>query len=499
MRKIIIIGGGISGLAAGCYARMNGYDTHIFEMHTHPGGLCTSWTRKGYTFDGSIHWLEGTSPAHPFHQIWRELGALKDKKIFYKDMSYKIFLNDRTIDLFNDPDRLKEYLYGIAPEDRDMIDELADAVGVFYPFQNLPLSKPRELFTVVDKIKDFVNFLPAIRLFQKYGKLTVEEFSGRFKSPVLQEAIRTTIETTSTESDSINGFVGVLFVLATKGSGFPEGGSLNLARSIEQRYTDLGGKIRYGAKVKKILVENDSAVGVQLEDGSEETADIVISASDGYTTLYQMLGGRYINKKIKHCYEKEAITPSTVQVSIGVNMDVSSIADPHAIFNMYPLQQPIMVAGKANNIIRIKNYSFDPSFAPKGKSTLVVIFASESAYWEEIYKDKEKYVEEKGKIEQAVISFLERIMPGIKEKIEVVDVATPMTYIRYTNSWKGAPMGFTKSIFLNLPRRLPGLKNLYMVGQWVGDMGVSGAAKSGRDIVQLICKQDRKRFIAVNQ
>jgi phytoene dehydrogenase-like protein len=468
-------------------------------MHTLPGGLCTSWTRKGYTFDGSIHWLEGTSPAHPFHQIWRELGALKDKKIYYKDMSYKIFLKDRTIDLYNDPDRLKDYLCGIAPEDRDMINELADAVGVFYPLQSMPLSKPRELFNVIDKIKDFKNFLPAIRLFQKYGKLTVEEFSGRFKNPVLKEAMRTTIETTSTDSDSINGFVGVLFVMATKGSGFPEGGSLNLARSIAQRYLDLGGIIHFGARVKKILVENNTATGIQLEDGTEETADIVISASDGYSTIYKMLGGRYINKKIKHCYEKEAVTPSTVQVSIGVDMDVSNIADPHAIFNMYPLKQPIMVAGKANNMIRIKNYSFDPSFAPKGKSTLVVIFASESGYWEEIYSDRVRYVEEKKKIEQAVVSFLEEITPGIRDKIEVVDVATPMTYIRYTNSWKGAPMGFTKSIFLNLPRRLPGLKNLYMVGQWVGDMGVSGAAKSGRDIVQLICKQDRKRFIAANQ
>jgi phytoene dehydrogenase-like protein len=53
-KSIIIIGGGIAGLAAGCYARMNGYRAHIFELHTLPGGLCTSWDRKGYTFDGCI-------------------------------------------------------------------------------------------------------------------------------------------------------------------------------------------------------------------------------------------------------------------------------------------------------------------------------------------------------------------------------------------------------------------------------------------------------------
>jgi phytoene dehydrogenase-like protein len=484
MKKIIIIGGGISGLSAGCYARMNGYQAHIFEMHTLPGGLCTSWKRNGYTFDGSIHWLEGTSPSHPFYEIWQELGALKDKQIYYKEMSYKIFLKDQVIMLYNDPERLKQYLCALAPEDRAMIHELANSIGLFYPFQEMPLSKPKEFFTLFDKIREIKNYFAIIRLMQKYGKMTVDEFTGRFKNPVLREAIRATIETTATDNDSINGFVGVLFVLATRGSGFPEGGSLALAQSIEQRYVGLGGKIQYGAKVKKILVENNTAIGIQLEDGREETADLVISAADGY-----------LNRKIKHCYEKEAVTPSTVQVSIGVAMDVSEMADPHAIFSMYPLKQPIIVAGQANHLLRIKNYSFDPSFAPEGKSTLVVIFGSDSADWETIYADQEKYREEKHRIKQDVLSCLEEIRPGIKEKIEVVDVATPMTYIRYTNTWKGSPMGFAKNILLNLPRTLPGLKNFFMVGQWVGDMGVSGAAKSGRDIVQLICKQDKKGFM----
>ena len=46
-KSIIIIGAGFAGLAAGIYARLNGYRTQIFEMHSQPGGLCTSWKRKG--------------------------------------------------------------------------------------------------------------------------------------------------------------------------------------------------------------------------------------------------------------------------------------------------------------------------------------------------------------------------------------------------------------------------------------------------------------------
>lgn len=61
-KKIIIIGAGIAGLSAGCYARMNGYEAEIYEMHDKPGGLCTSWKREGYTIDGCIHWLIGSNP-----------------------------------------------------------------------------------------------------------------------------------------------------------------------------------------------------------------------------------------------------------------------------------------------------------------------------------------------------------------------------------------------------------------------------------------------------
>lgn len=494
-KSIIIIGAGIAGLSAGCYAQMNGYQSTIYEMHDKPGGLCTAWKRNGYTFDGSIHWLDGSSPEKPGYAVWEELGALKGKKIYYKDMSYKVYLKDRVVPLYNDPDRLKQALCEIAPEDRERIEELADSVAMFYPFQDMPLPKPKELFNILDKVREVQSYLPVVRLFQKFGKMSVEEFAGRFKSPVLREVLRTTVETTSTDKDAINGFVGVLFIMATRGSGFPEGGSLSLSRSIEQRYLGLGGRVQYGAKVKKILVEDHAALGIRLEDGTQETADVVISAADGYSTLYKMLEGRHLNRKLKHCYEKEAVTPSTVQVSIGVNMDVSGIADPQAIFNMYPLDEPIMVAGAANHMIRIKNYSFDPSFAPPGKSTLVVIFGSDSAYWEALHADQEAYQAEKKKIEAAVLSFLEKIQPGIRKKVEAVDVTTPMTYIRYTDTWKGSSMGFAKNFLLNLPRRLPGLKNFYMAGQWVGDMGVSGAAKSGRDIVQLICKQDGRGFV----
>ena len=83
--KIIIIGGGIAGLACGCYLQMNGFQTEILEAGLLPGGLCTAWHRGPYVFDGCLRWLMGTRPPSAFHQVWQELGAIAGRKILIHD------------------------------------------------------------------------------------------------------------------------------------------------------------------------------------------------------------------------------------------------------------------------------------------------------------------------------------------------------------------------------------------------------------------------------
>ena len=89
-REVIIIGGGIAGLSCGCYLQMNGIQSEILEMGTVPGGLCTSWDRGPYVFDGCLRWLFGTNPSSAFYQIWMELGAIADRKIMLHDEVVRI-------------------------------------------------------------------------------------------------------------------------------------------------------------------------------------------------------------------------------------------------------------------------------------------------------------------------------------------------------------------------------------------------------------------------
>ena len=127
--SIAIIGGGLTGLSAGCYGRMNGYRTTIFEMHDIAGGVCTGWKRKGYTIDGAVNWVMGTKPDGMFHRFWEELGVAPNWETYQHDR-FMMVENGHgdSLTISCDANRLEEHLLEIAPEDASVISELSGAI-----------------------------------------------------------------------------------------------------------------------------------------------------------------------------------------------------------------------------------------------------------------------------------------------------------------------------------------------------------------------------------
>jgi phytoene dehydrogenase-like protein len=282
-----------------------------------------------------------------------------------------------------------------------------------------------------------------------------------------------------------------------KSAGYPIGGSLEFARTIEQRYRELGGEIHYCSPVCKIIVEDDTALGIQLADGTEHRGDIVISAADGHTTIFDMLDGKYINDTIRGYYDTLPTFPSIVQVSLGVHRTFEGF--PASI--VYLLEKPIHIAGQERNYFGVVIGNFDPTLAPTGKTTLKTIFASDYGYWTNLHRDPARYAAEKNRIAEQFIEFLDQRWPGLARQVEMRDVATPITWQRFTGNWKGCMEGWmvTEKTFppFRMNKILPGLNNFYMAGQWVEPGGgVPPAAMSGRNVVQIICKRDRKKFAA---
>jgi phytoene dehydrogenase-like protein len=494
-RSVIIIGGGLTGLAAGSYLRMNGYYTSVFEMHSITGGVCTGWKRKDYIFDGAMNWLVGTRPGTSFYSIWEELGATGGWKVFDHDRFMMVEgTTGKTFNLFCDIDRLEQHMLELGPEDADVIHDFAKTVRDLGKV-DMPVDKAPELYGFFDMFK-MIRFTGYMGLLNKWKKVSTREFSQRFKNPVLREAFGSGL---AGDSD-----VPMLFMLFSfawlnlKMAGYLIGGGLELARRLEKRYLGLGGQLHTSSRVSKILVENNKAVGIRLDNGNEFRADIVISAADGHTTLFDMLEGKYIDGKTRALYENPQLFPPLIYISLGISRPFNEI--PASVAGLvFPLQEPLTVAGKENKWMGVLPYSFDPSLAPAGKTVLRVQFSTDFDYWKKLSQDPVQYKAEKEKIIDQVIAILDKRYPGLAASVEARDIASPVTWERYTGNWQGSYEGWLLKEFdmnMRISKTLPGLANFYMAGQWVEPGGgMPTAAMSGRNVTQIICAKDKKKFV----
>ncbi len=160
--------------------------------------------------------------------------------------------------------------------------------------------------------------LPILILVKKFGRLTCKEYFDKldFKT----EKIKSFLHGLYGERNySALGFIFMLAWFNQKNAGYIKGGSYPLAQRMVEKFERLGGKISYNKRVEKIIVENNMAKGVILTDGTKILSDYVISTADGYTTIYKMLEGKYISKKIDFAYKNWELFTPLVQVSFGIN------------------------------------------------------------------------------------------------------------------------------------------------------------------------------------
>jgi phytoene dehydrogenase-like protein len=485
-KKALIVGGGIAGLCTGVYLRRLGFDTEILEMHTISGGLATAWREGGFTFENCIHWLVGSKDGGQLNASWKEvfdIGRLE----FFDDPVYQVLERgaDRIV-IYRDPDRLEAELLAKAPEDAAAVREF---VGLIRKFTRFRMPEGDSFLRKVGATLGLVPYLPAL---STYGKLTMEDYSSRFTNPILRKFF-----TAGVGDLSLLAIVFSLAWMAQGNAGYPIGGSLPMIGLIEDNYRKLGGRIRFRARVERILVEDGRAVGVVLQGGEELRADVVVSAADGHATIFDMLGGRFVDERIRKIYETYKPFPSYVQVSLGVDADLGG--EPG--FVLLLLDRDIQVdPGTTADAVSFRVFNFDPTFAPAGQTAVVCVLMTYShEHWCELReKNAARYEAEKKRVAAAVTDVFESRFPKARGKVEMVDVATPATVVRYTGNWKGSMEGWlytpTTGIRL-LPSVLPGLRGFYMVGQWIAPGGgLPSGLMTGRAVSKRIARDAGVRW-----
>lgn len=502
--RVVIIGAGVAGLSAGCYLQMNGFDTEIFEMHSKSGGLCTNWSRGEYTFNGCIHWLLGSNESSPFFKLWSELIDMSSIHFITNDIRFEIetLVNrdrhgNKIFRLYTNLDRLEKYMIDIAPEDENIIRKFIGKIRMIQKFEIPPMvqSVP-QLLPWKQKIK-FIKHLPLLLFLNRYRKITNFSFAKRLKSPFLKEAFQLLFD--GADLPLLIHTIPLAFQ-DKKGAGYPIGGSTVFANKIEEKYRSLGGIIHFNLPVEKILVENNAATGLQLKDGKQVFADFVISAADWHFTVFNALGGSYVNKKILSLgkLRKLKVYYSIFFILLGIDRSLKEFP----FISRFPLESPLISPdGTKYERMELHIHNYDPTLAPTGKTVVSVsLYTQNGDYWiKSRATDKESYDRIKEDFAQQVIEILDKKIIGIKETIEKVDIATPATFQRYTNNRNGSIQGWLpgKNMIARSPihSELPGLRNFYFVGHWtIPGGGLPVAIKSARDVAMIICHKTRKEF-----
>lgn len=488
-KKIVIVGGGIAGLAAGIYGKLAGYEVDIYEKNPIAGGQCMGWNRKSCHIDNCIHWLTGTKKGTALREVWETVGALeKDTEFVGGNSFYTSITGGKRVTLWKDLERTEKELLRLSPEDETEIKKFIEHVK-YATACEMPVEKPMDAMGIRDYIRMGASMANMPKVMKEYGSIDLQELAGRFRHPALQALFTDYLPKEYVASSFL-----VSYATMVSGNGeIPKGGSLAMANRMVKRFQELGGNLYCGTSVVKILIENRKAVGIETEE-KKVSADYVISAVDTMEMFDHLLGKANMDARWRNCYADTEKYPLFSAVQAAFVADRGAYEEQGTIFFDCI---PFTVGGKEVDRISIKSYEYEPEFAPAEKVVLQINipqFDKEYFYWKGL--SKEEYERQKKEAVRAIEERLYLQFPGLRGHVELLDCWTPVTYERYCNAYHGAYMSFITKKGVKSFRvkgMIKGIKNLYVASQWImAPGGLPVAVTAGKFAIWRIARKDKR-------
>jgi len=491
-KKILIVGGGISGLSAGISAIQQGFEPLIIEKNPLLGGLCMGWKRKGFDVDGCIHWITGTKKGTQLYDMWKSVGAFKDEEIFHMPSWGTIDYEGVQVPFLTDLAKAEEAWIKISPEDSKHIKKFFKTVKAYIDVE-LPTEAPTAYLSYKTLFKFIFKLIKYFPTYELGLFSSCDHYAKKFKHPALRYAI------THIQPGKGN-LYSMMFSYANIASGNGgniKGGSLKFVENIANKYYELGGEVMLNTTVKKVKFYHRRAIGVILEDGRTINGDYVITCCDANYALMNLLKGKFPVHKLAKRYNhpKKHPAPSCVLIHFAVE-DMVNVDTPYN-FSC----EPFSVGGYKVDHINMRSLSYDPMYV-KGNKTVVQVMIDQYSkhfdYWKNLYKNQEKYKKVKEIIAKMVMVQIEAKFPELTGKISLLDVATPMTFNRYVNASRGTYMGFLYNWYssaLMISGKVPFLRKFYLSGQYVQcPGGLPLALVAGNHSIQRIRYKENSLF-----
>jgi prolycopene isomerase len=269
----------------------------------------------------------------------------------------------------------------------------------------------------------------------------------------------------------------------TQGGYYPKGKSQKISDALAAFITARGGKLLLNTEVVKILTRDGTAYGVRTADGQEYTGRAVIANSNPHDLFHSMLDEDARSKAYQARMDRWSASLSCFQVFLGLKKDLvgalripdtevfwSTGYDPEAGY------QAALIGDLSNPSLGITLYdNLYPGYSPKGKNTINLITLQGYEHWKPYEADyrqgrKEAYRAEKERIANILIQQAEKVLlPGLAKAIEVKEIGTPLTNVRYTANYRGAIYGWDQTLDNSGMRRAgfaTPIRDLYLAGAW---------------------------------
>jgi len=514
---VIVIGAGMAGLSCAAHLAKAGKRVVVLEQHSRPGGLWASFSRKGIIFDLSTHWV--TDPKG-LNQMLAELGSPPVDFVQLEHLGRYVgpprsagsagFAGASSplagaaatpawdILVTQDVSAFEQSVRDSFPSvDEEALARLVgDALDLSRLLDSLPIY-PRELTPLWTRLRHGLGLVPQFARLRRWGSTPAEKYLAHLFPGDELAGLRAALYTLA----PISGMpaIGPLAILGTglRGKAYsPRGGAQVLADAFANAALRNGAEIRYSQEVVSILTANGAVRGVSVKGGSVLTAPAVVSAADAKRTFYQLLGRDRIPESYKKALEGQPVSEPYGLISLVTTLEPAALGfDGTDVFVCPSTDVPHAIESKEPGtcffLLAFPQYAetgADPAL--RGLQVVVPAAWAWREHWE-TWPTPERGAEYRALKEEwssAIIPRVQEYVPRLASHLVHVDVATPITFHRYTLNTEGAPVGWHYASRRRWKQKVPFLRGLYQAGHWVGPSGAVPATRSGKWAAELVLR-----------
>ncbi len=479
---VVIIGAGIGGLTCANYLAKAGLKVVLAEKHYVPGGYCSSFTRGRYYFDAGAHYLGSCRPEGQIGKLISDHNLQEKLQLIRCEPSEVVVTKNCDVFIFGEVSKTVDEFQQKFPE---------ESAGIKKFFRYVTHTDPLQLYVHLKDLtfRDLLN-----QYFVGWEiKSVLSTLLGNIGLPSFRAAALTSV------------FLFREFIF--DGGYYPKGGMQQFPDVLLERFCEYGGTALLLSPVEEIIFSRNGEISsVRIKHLGRKSLEIrtkvVVANCDPYQVYDKFLRGVNVPSDWRRMLDRRMPTVSAFMVYLGVNHDISREAKYRCNFWSYQRGDideyyESVIKGEIDfgkdSFLFCSIPSFhDPDLLPSGYHSIQTIVAAP-------YYERSEWDNFKEKLTQDVIRRLDQFIPGIARWVEVKQVATPPTLLKYTWSYRGAMYGWASTPEQVGRHKFPEetfIDGLYMVGHWTGlpsgHSGIPTVVTSGRNVSRLVLRRIRK-------